>query len=308
MCKNLFFGMFAASVMMFATSCSNDEALENGGKLMDVSFSLSTEGVNASRAISDGTGADYLKYAVFKADGTQLTELTTVERGLTDLKTGHVVNMRLAKGQSYTIVFWAQDEDCRAYTVSDDMKLSINYDGVNNDETRDAFFKAQTITIGAENNNYTVKLTRPFAQVNVGANDTEDARKAGIVISKSSMTFTDVASKLNLLTGEPSDAVNVTYTIGDVPNETLTAGGAQYTWLSMCYLLPNSKSSSVLGKATFSFKPQSGQNIALEGGLDHTPIQRNYRTNILGSVLTDQVSLTVVVDSDFDEPDYKVNL
>lgn len=305
--KKLFFGMFAASAMMLATSCSNDDIIGADGDMMNVSFNLCTEGANASRAISDGTGADYLKYAVFKADGTQLTELTKVETGLTDLKTGHVVNMRLAKGQSYTVVFWAQDEDCDAYTVSDDMNLSINYEGVNNDETRDAFFKAETITV-TEDKNYTIELTRPFAQVNVGTADAEDARKSGIEIAQSSMTFQNIATKLNLLTGEPSNPTNISYSFGNVPTENLTVAGSDYTWLSMCYLLPNHKANSVTGKSTFVFKPNTGNNITLEDGLDNTPIQRNYRTNIVGNILTNQADFTIIIDNEFEEPSHIIAL
>lgn len=298
--------MFAATTMVLSTSCSNEDIVGPEGDMVNVSFNLSTEGANASRAISDGSGADYLKYAVFQG-ATHLSDLTAVETGLTDLKTGHAVNLRLAKNQTYTVVFWAQDEDCTAYEVSDDMKLTIDYSGVNNDETRDAFFNAKTITVTGDQS-YDVELTRPFAQVNVGTADAEQASNSGFVIKQSQMTFEGVATKLDLLTGVPSEPTNVAYSLSNIPGETLTVAGSDYTWLSMCYLLPNEKDAKVSGKATFNFKPEAGEDIALEAGLQFTPIQRNYRTNIVGNILTNQIEFSIVIDSDFKDPDHIVSL
>lgn len=304
--KNLFLGMFAASTIVLSTSCSNEDIVSLEGDMVNVSFNLSTEGANASRAISDGSGADYLKYAVFQGT-TQLDRLTTVERNLGDLQSGHAINLRLAKNQTYTVVFWAQDETCTAYDVSDDMKLTIDYEGVNNDETRDAFFNAKTITVTGDQS-YDVELTRPFAQVNVGTADASDASNSGFEIKQSQMTFEGVATRLDLRTGVPSEPTNVAYSLNSIPEEALTVAGSDYKWLSMCYLLPNDKDGKVSGKATFNFKPEAGEDIALEAGLQNTPIQRNYRTNIVGNILTNHIDFSIVIDSEFKDPDHIVSL
>ena len=67
--KKLFLGMFAAAGMLLATSCSNDELdMVQSGNEAQVTFSLGLEGGIATRAISDGTGAKKLVYAVYKLD------------------------------------------------------------------------------------------------------------------------------------------------------------------------------------------------------------------------------------------------
>ena len=68
--KKLFLGMVAAAGMLLATSCSNDEldVVQSGTEAQET-FSLGLEGGIATRAISDGTGADVLMYAVFDKDG-----------------------------------------------------------------------------------------------------------------------------------------------------------------------------------------------------------------------------------------------
>lgn len=76
MSKKLFLGMFAAAGMLLATSCSNDELdVAQSGDEAQVTFSLGLEGGIATRAISDGTGADVLMYAVFDKDGKRINTI-----------------------------------------------------------------------------------------------------------------------------------------------------------------------------------------------------------------------------------------
>ena len=170
--KKLFFGMFAAAGMLLATSCSNDEldAVQSGNEAQ-VTFSLATEGGIATRVISDGTGADILYYAIYNADKELITTISGSENGLLTKKSAfsegsktETVKVTLAKGQEYTAVFWAQNSECKAYTVSAEekmLKVAMDYEGNNNDETRDAFFKAETFKVTG-NADINVELKRPL--------------------------------------------------------------------------------------------------------------------------------------------------
>lgn len=81
--KKLFLGMFATAGMLLATSCSNDELdVVQSGNEAQVTFSLAAEGGIATRAISDGTGADLLYYAIFDADGKLITTIAGSTNGL----------------------------------------------------------------------------------------------------------------------------------------------------------------------------------------------------------------------------------
>ena len=96
--KKLFLSMFAATGMLFATSCSNDELeVVQSGNEAQVSFSLGLEGAIGSRAISDGKSADVLKYAVFDKDGNRLSNIKAVEK--TGVTFPITVSITLAKGQ-----------------------------------------------------------------------------------------------------------------------------------------------------------------------------------------------------------------
>ena len=207
--RNLLLGMFAAVGMLLATSCSQDE-LETvqSGNEAQVTFSLGLENNigTRTRAISDGSQTHKLVYAVYDNSNKLIETITTADTkndknqfvkesafagGLTDN-----VSITLAKGQTYTVVFWAQNASCNAYTTDDLAAVEVDYSGTNNDETRDAFFGAKTFTVsGSENIDVTLK--RPFAQINVGVTkaDWDAAVASGIAINQSKVIIKNAAKK-----------------------------------------------------------------------------------------------------------------
>ena len=322
--KKLFLGMFAAAGMLFATSCSNDELdVVQSGNEAQVTFSLAAEGGIATRAISGGTGAKKLVYAVYNASGElietiantdvngQIVDNSAFDNGLTEN-----VTITLAKGQQYTVAFWAQNPNCTAYTTTDLKNVTIDYAGLNNDETRDAFFKAETFTVTG-NTEIDVVLKRPFAQINVGVYQTDwDAAKAsGIEIEKSKVTIENAATSINLLTGEVGGEQTVEYGFDIIPAQFATpetldvdldkdGTKENYVYLSMSYILANDETTgyakTALEDLDFTFAPISGNNINFSEGLNAVPVQRNWRTNIIGKILTGDVTFNITIDPIYD--------
>lgn len=322
--KKLFLGMFAAAGMLLATSCSNDELdVVQSGNEAQVTFSLAAEGGIATRAISDGTGAKKLVYAVYNANGEliktianadvngQIVDNSAFDNGLTEN-----VTITLAKGQQYTVAFWAQDPKCTAYTTTDLENVEVDYAGLNNDETRDAFFKAETFTVTG-NTEINVVLKRPFAQINVGVYQTDwnAAVASGIEIEKSKVTIEKAATSINLLTGEVEGEETVEYGFATIPTQFTTpetldvdldkdGTKEKYVYLSMSYILANDATTGY-AKATledldFTFAPKSGNNINFSEGLNAVPVQRNWRTNIIGKILTGDVTFNITIDPIYD--------
>ena len=328
--KKLFLGMFAAAGMLFATSCSNDELdVVQSGDEAQVTFSLGLEGGIATRAISDGTGAKKLVYAVYKldADGnpvlqkvvgsnndSQFVDVEAFDGGLTE-----TVSVTLAKGQTYQVAFWAQNPNCTAYTTTDLKNVTIDYAGLNNDETRDAFFKAETFTVTG-NADIDVVLKRPFAQINVGVteDDWNAAVASGIEIEKSKVTIEKAATSINLLTGQVGGEQTVEYGFDIIPakfttSETLEVDvnrngtideNEKYKYLSMSYILANDATTgyakTTLEDLDFTFAPKSGNNINFSEGLNTVPVQRNWRTNIIGQILTGDIKFNITIDPIYD--------
>ena len=325
--KKLFLGMFAAAGMLLATSCSNDELdMVQSGNEAQVSFSLGLEGGIATRAISDGAGAKKLVYAVYKLDENgdpvlqkvvgsnsdgQFVDVEAFDGGLTE-----TVSVTLAKGQTYQVAFWAQNPNCTAYTTTDLTDVTIDYDGLNNDETRDAFFKAETFTVTG-NTEIDVVLKRPFAQINVGVYQTDwDAAKAsGIEIEKSKVTIKNAATSINLLTGEVEGEETVEYGFDLIPAKFTTPETLKvdldkdgtkedYVYLSMSYILANDATTgyakATLDDLDFTFAPKSGNNINFSAGLNNVPVQRNWRTNIIGQILTGDIKFNITIAPIYD--------
>ncbi len=329
--------LFAAAGMLLAASCTNDEltaSIESEGGVT-VSFSLGLEGGVQTRAISDATGVDMLVYAIYDSEGNPVTAISGAEstgkvtvskafsEGLTE-----TVTVDLVKDQTYSAIFWAQDADCEAYTVGTDtdgyLKVTVDYtSAANNDETRDAFYGTiEKFTVSGSSTE-TVTLKRPFAQVNVGVTqeDWTAATGLGTTITQSSVTFSDVANVINLKDGSVSQdnfEGEVTYALNTIPadqktgtegaEESLSVNGTEYKWLSMSYILVNNTTDATASSTTaasFTFKDETtGDVVSLSGGLESLPVQRNYRTNIVGRFLTGSVSLNVEFDTDFAGSDY----
>ena len=331
--KKLLLGMFAAAGLLLATSCSKEEQdVVQSGNEAQVTFSLKVEGAIATRAISDGKGADLLYYAIFDADNKLITTISGSTNGLLKKENAFPnasktdeVEVTLAKGQEYTAVFWAQDASCDAYTVTaeaDGLKVAVDYEGDNNDETRDAFFKAETFKVTG-NANIDVVLKRPFAQINVGVTkaDWDAAVASGVTITESKVVIKNAATSINLLDGTVSGEQVVEYDFAAIPTDPATLEvdvdrngtideNEKYKYLSMCYILTDNGAEKTTLEADglqFTFK-SGGEDIVFDEGLHAVPVQRNWRTNILGKLLTADIQFNIVIDeifyNDYNYPEF----
>lgn len=277
-----------------------------------VGFSLGIEGQMGTRAV-DGATADMLVYSLFDSEGNLLENIGDNGMVVKENAFGgssESISVSLVKGQTYSVVFWAQNSACDAYTITagqNGLNVDVDYNGLNNDEARDAFFATETFTVDGDSV-IDVILKRPFAQINLGvtAEDWEAAIASGVNITKSKATIKNVATSINLLDGSVSGSTDVTYDFADLPSETTRAASAvktlnidteSYKWLSMSYILTDeSKSTLDSDGLQFTLEASNGDQIVLEEGLHNVPVQRNWRTNVVGNVLTGVTTFNVSVD------------
>lgn len=312
--KHYLFVIFAAVSMLFATSCQ-EEGFDDNIAESQITFALDIENAINTRAISDGTQIDQLSYAIFKKTGEgdiKTDELLISKETKNDVNTlvgenGYTMSVTLASNQTYTAVFWAQSSDCEAYTVTDDMVVTVNYEGVNNDESRDAFFATREFTVNGDGE-VRVVLRRPFAQVNVGAFpfDYEQAQYYGVDIQKSKAIFKGIPNSINLLTGVASGEVDVTYSLNAIPQERLYVDvdenkiDEEYIYLSMSYLLATPTSTT--HEMAFEFTDANDANtVFFSESLHEVPTQRNWRTNIVGQMLCGDISFNIKIDPAYED-------
>ena len=199
-----------AAAALLVTSC-NDE-MDNGLKTGDegtVTFTAQLPSEMGTRAFADGLTAKHLQYAVYEAgQSTPLKvfgdETTVVgEAEMVNLKKS--VTLKLTSGKSYDVIFWADATTDSPYTFNPaSQEVSVDYSKVNNNSDNcDAFFKKETITVSG-NQSVDVKLTRPFAQVNIGTDDFDAAKASGLEVTQTEVVAKAFAT-LNLATGEVAD-------------------------------------------------------------------------------------------------------
>ena len=298
----------AAALTLLAVGCNKEQVTEvPDGQMVDVTFTAALPGEMATKAIGDGQTAKNLYVSVYEndADKTHLVGLDKTAT-FTDLKTQ--VKFSLVKGKTYNFVFWAQAEGA-PYDVTDlkDIKVK-NYTTGANDEKRDAFYatRKELKVNGALTE--TIKLYRPFAQVNFATADYADAKKAGFNPAVSSFTASEAATTFDTFAEEGKDKVEVALTETEIPADVLkTLDGKTYTRLAMNYLIPVGKqgeSHNIDVAATF--KANNGEAVTVSA--PNAPVQNNYRTNILGNLLTSQVIFNVEIVPIFNEPDNDIDI
>ena len=324
--KKLLLG-FMAIAAMFATSCQQEQNLTVGeaGETALVSFNLAAPQA-VSRSFSDGKTAAILLYAIYDAKGEVLVNISNTDVDQTqnlifrdDLTQN--INVQLTTGNTYTAVFWAVSENALnsgIYTVDwTNKKMVVDYDAAKtlcNDETRDAFYKHIEFKVKGRME-IGVELKRPFAQINIGTNDYEDAANAGYNPQTSKVTVSEVYNTLNFATGEVENPQTVTYDYAAIPRtETFPVAPASSTdkpfeYLAMTYaLVPFSAEGKSLVTVKFSYNDPNAFVDAANGiderSHDRTvgsvPVQRNHRTNIYGQLLTGDITFNVVIKPEYD--------
>ena len=298
----------AAALTLLAVSCNKEQMAEvPDGQLVDVTFTAALPGEMATKAIGDGMTAKNLYVSVYENDAEKTKLELDKTATFTDLKTQ--VTFSLVKGKTYNFVFWAQAAEGAPYDVTDLKNIKISYEGAEaNDEKRDAFYatRKELKVNGALTE--TIKLYRPFAQVNFGTADYEAAVAAGVKPVKSVFTATDVATIFDTFEAEGKEAKDVvTFTESALPGETLVTKAGDYKWMTMNYILPMGKQDAKhISNVTAEFIPETG--ITVKASSPQTPVQNNYRTNILGNLLTSQVIFNIEIVPIFNEPDNDIDI
>lgn len=307
-------GILAVLGMLLVTSCSQSDLVTESltSDFINATFTLGTDDGIDSRTeanapvIGDGTKVDKVACAVYNADGMELKELYDVVDVADKTAT---YNVRLAKGQVYRVAFFAYNEAAEAYDVRDLKNVVVKAELSSNNENRDAFTAYYDIeaNMTMTNINKTVTLTRPFAQLNLGVDseELEAARKSGIEVVESQIVVSNVYtvfSAYDNIVPKNAETGSMTFKMASIPEESLKVDGDEdgedesYTYLALNYLLVGEKS---LTDVKFSWISKNGYTNTPVTEFTNIPVQRNYRTNVVGKLLTSPATFNIVVDAKF---------
>ena len=309
--KNYFFGLFAMATMLFTASCQEEDiAGINAGNSDVVTFAVNMKQTATTRAVLAGQGAqaDKLYYGVYEKVGEDKWDLipaisATTNKELDEDKEPATiefnkptqVEIKLAKQKEYSVIFWATNEAndvCNVDWANRTMTMKTTGATANN-EANDAFWAYETVTLNGAVAK-TVDLYRPFAQLNIGASkaDFEAAHDAQVDVNQSQIVLKKVANTFNMETGAASGEADVvlTYAYNDIPNANdwrFPVEGHDY--LAFGYVLVGTNKSLV--DVELSYKDTKGGNYA--STFTSVPVQRNYRTNIYGNLLSNSADYDV---------------
>ena len=285
--KNIFRFLMAVAVL-FTVSCAKEDISSSiGGGEVEMTFTVDLQDLG-SRAYGDGAYVNTLRYYVY--DGNSYLDQLSGQKPIA-VGAATTVNLVLLKGMTYNIVFWADHDGYYTYDTAA-KTITVDYSKVTaNEEWRDAFckFVPSIDPATASNDDKNIVLTRPFAQLNAVATDMNTLALSGVNISKSYVTI-DAYSTLNLATGNVTGLAPKTLVAGNILENGL---------LSMNYFL--APADGYTPNVTFTF--ENNKNIDFGASFTYVPLKRNYRTNIIGSLLSKSTDFTVTIDPAFGNPD-----
>ena len=306
--KKILFFVSALAGVLFAGSCQREElapAGENGVVTFEVGI---PENATRVAVVDNGTNINDLVYAVYRTSATSLEDAQVDENIQLIYQKNYTTNpfqgskavvpIELINDQNYLIVFWAQVED--AWVKGDSFNLmEIGYPAEMNANdsglaafTNVSFIRKEDIKGGAIKK--TVELTRPFAQIRIGTTLPKNVIEA-VKLKNSSVKVTGAAEAFNVLkqaAGEES--CEVEFKLAAVPDGTINVNNTDYKYAAMNYIFANGN----VGVA-FNIETENHGTVITEA-IPDVPVQRNYRTNIVGNLLTSEAKYTVTLEEQWD--------
>ena len=308
--KKLIYCALALAASLFATSCQQ-ENLEPFGKGNTVTFTVQMPEVATKAAVVDnGKNINNLVYAVYRTDANDLAEAAATidpkklvyrfnenksftEEGNTN------VTLELINNQKYIVLFWAQvDQTWVSGDTFDLTSISYPSDLTANDSKYAAFSGAAFVEEVKGARNEKVTLTRPFAQINLA---TSDPTNYSVAIDSSSVKIENVYSKFNVATMKAyGEFRTVEYAANARPDGKF---GDYDHYVAMNYIFANPQNDGTTPvKVTCTIDTEEhGTGIVKE--ISNVPVAQNYRTNIVGNLLTSDVSYDIVLDKEWGQPE-----
>lgn len=305
------FLLMAGIILLVFAACQSDE-LANGGRNGEVAASFSVQlpgngnnAVTRAATAGDGTSVNRCIMEIYLNDELYSRQIGAIQPdGLTA-----GFDVRLVTSQTYKFVFWAdhvesvEDEAIKTdlhYNTADLRNISMqgDYNGSGKDNTRDAFFASlEKLVTNAFSES--VELTRPFGQLNIKTEDLAsipDNQKEAFVPVTAGLSFKNLYTGFNAATGNLlGEPTAVAY---KAASDVVDANGN----LTVDYLFaPNTAGGQHLVNMTLAVYNAAGGQITTKA-LNNIPVQRNYKTNVTGNLLTVDGKVNVMVTPAFSSP------
>lgn len=304
--KKIIYSLFVIASAFFATSCQQ-ENLEQFANSNTVTYTVQVPDVITTRATSDDR-VDHLIYEVYReADIADLTKLPIYEGTavINESGTAELV-MEFVRNQKFIVLFWAQNSNVTAYTTTNLREVSLAQTLKANDFTTEVFSGIDTVDDCVSSNKGNVRLNRPIAQINIATSvdglvvgDSAKGSSTAVTLDQSELTVEGLFTTFNVYDKNVSGEADFSYLKAAVPAGEFKT---DYRYVVMSYV---------------GFADKAGTNVDVkfniytsEGKIQHTvnnvPVKPNYRTNILGNLITGTAGYAVSIDNNWVTPDNNI--
>jgi len=297
--------LLLASAAMLLVGCAKEKLGPDAGsgEMVTANFTAQMQGMPQTKSVSDGAGAKanrcvmeiYYKGVLYTRDVQSIEGMKAT------------FTPRLVSNRTYDVLFWADCGEGLAdkYYTTDAEGLGLQAVEMKatayaaNDDARDAFYTTESVPVGQQVSSETFTLTRPFAQVNIITTDAAIIKNANLYPDGVKMVY-KAPTKFNLLTETLSEEEELTVT--GTPYEAFDATSAALT-LEMDYLFTGEDKSAL----DIAFEAsKAGESTVTSHSFTNIPVQRNYRTNIKGALLTTTGDWTATIVPGWNQPDEEV--
>lgn len=306
---NKIFKTLSASILMALalTACQKEEFRGNEAEGI-YTFEVSADNIATKAAIDgdgNGTAVNRFIMEVYLANPTELVLLDRqVKAPTADSPKSTSFNLTLIKDQEYKVLFWA-DKGTDAmgdlyYKTTENLQNVSFLDAARkgNNDALDAFSKMEVITRAESKAGFSksVQLTRPFGQVNF---ITTDIPAINNLSGGSQFLPTDVKvsyttyTGFNVLTQTGTGSEDIEHTAPVYSAMDPATNPAKYT-LSMDYMLTATSERETRNVVKLTALANGYELTTVE--VINYPVQRNYRTNIIGKILTGDATFDITID------------
>ena len=310
--------ILALAAVLSATSCTQ-ESLKLVQDSSTVTFTVEMPEA-ATKAEDEDSQVNQLVYAVYRIKGNHGAD--EAKAGINDPavcqlvyqraqsilgENRTIVHLEVINDQRYIVLFWAQNENAwftHTESLNDPAlpnlgEFNITYpsDYQSNSERFDAFTGAEFIEIDGSASK-SIKLTRPFGQLNIAA-DLPD--NLNVTIHKTTVTVSEgAAAAYNVATGKGAVQASPIVFQSTPP---LSGKFRDYdAHLSMNYVFVPEEKTNI--KVKYDIATSTHGTVTDE--ISNVPVAKNYRTNIVGNLLTNDLTYDVTIENTWAATDFTV--
>ena len=305
--KKILFFVSALAGLCLAASCQQ-ENLEPVAGGNTVTYTVQLPDAIGTKAIGTNVSSvTELIYEVYRidenGDETRLYQMTEEMTG-----GSATVELELVNNQDFRVLFWAQVPETGIYNTDNLKAVELSTTLNANAENYAAFANQDVITYGENLVGRTIQLVRPVAQLNIAtsaeslklgedvngenAQTTVSFETTGVVVEGLSTVY-NVAEGAGVAA---NDGATFTYEAKPVAlsENTIKVNNVDYTYVSMNYVGFASKTGDNV-KVSYTINTENVGTIT--NTVENVPVKANYRTNIIGNLITSTSDYTVTLDN-----------